>query len=220
MRVSPVRSTMPGTCALASCGPSVGMLASTTRSTVAASSAPSRAARVTAPTKRGPSQTSSSFCRGLSKIARACATVVTGGSVFGPASITSLADGPASAAARLLVLIGQPYPTAGGRFARASLRRAGAAAGQGSPPVASAVVARLPSPAARRHAAVLVGALLLCPLAALVIGDDPQAPVQRARALMGLERALGIYVEPSVSAWALRHHAVLTVAGLFYVFAH
>ena len=43
----------------------------------------------------------------------------------------------------------------------------------------------------RRQAGLLLAALALCPLAALLIGDDPAAPVARARALIELERALG-----------------------------
>src|SRR4051794_7325921 len=82
------------------------------------------------------------------------------------------------------------------------------------------VAVRAPSVAARRQVVVLLAVLLLCPVAALLIGDDPSGPVARARTLMDVERGLGIYVEPAVSDWALRHDAVLTAASLFYVFAH
>jgi hypothetical protein len=66
----------------------------------------------------------------------------------------------------------------------------------------------------------LLGVLALCPLAALVIGDDPHEPVQRAAAIVELERAVGIYVEPAVHAWAREHDNLMTVAGAFYVIAH
>jgi hypothetical protein len=71
-----------------------------------------------------------------------------------------------------------------------------------------------------RHALALVGALALCPLAALLIGDDPAAPVARTEALIGAERALGVHVEPAVHAWALDHGWLVTAASVFYVGAH
>ncbi len=71
-----------------------------------------------------------------------------------------------------------------------------------------------------RQIAILLGALALCPVAALLIGDDPAAPIARAEALIDLERALGVHVEPAIHAWALRHEDLLTAASLVYVFAH
>jgi hypothetical protein len=52
------------------------------------------------------------------------------------------------------------------------------------------------------------------------IGTDPAGPVARAEALIDAERALGVYVEPAVHAWALRHPDLLTAAGVVYVGAH
>jgi PAP2 superfamily protein len=70
------------------------------------------------------------------------------------------------------------------------------------------------------HGVALLGALALCPLATLVIGSDAAEPIARARALMAVERALGIAVEPAVHAWTLQHPDLMAVAGAFYVFTH
>lgn len=66
----------------------------------------------------------------------------------------------------------------------------------------------------------LLGALALCPLAALAIGDDPGPPVRRGLAVVELERGLGIHVEPAIHAWALRSDRLMAAAGVFYVVAH
>jgi hypothetical protein len=71
-----------------------------------------------------------------------------------------------------------------------------------------------------REAAVVAGAMALCPLAALVIGDDPAAPARRAHALAGAERDLGLHVEPAVVGWASAHPALLSAATAFYLLAH
>lgn len=70
------------------------------------------------------------------------------------------------------------------------------------------------------EAAVVGGAMALCPLAALVIGDDPTGPARRARALAGLERGLGVHVEPAAAAWAAGHATLLSAATAFYLVAH
>lgn len=67
---------------------------------------------------------------------------------------------------------------------------------------------------------MLLVALALCPLAALLIGDDAAAPLARAQALIDAERALGIHVEPAVHAWAREHGWLLTGASVFYLAAH
>jgi hypothetical protein len=80
--------------------------------------------------------------------------------------------------------------------------------------------------ASRRWAAGLgqsllpLGALALCPLAALLIGSDAGAPIARAEALIAAERALGMHVEPAVHAWGRAHPGLLMAASVFYVFAH
>jgi hypothetical protein len=76
------------------------------------------------------------------------------------------------------------------------------------------------SAAVRAHLPVLA-ALALCPLAALLIGADPAAPVRRAQALIGAERALGVHVEPAAYAWlAGRSAALMTLCGVLYAVAH
>jgi hypothetical protein len=65
-----------------------------------------------------------------------------------------------------------------------------------------------------------LGALALCPLAALLIGSDADAPIARAEALIAAERWLGIHVEPAVHAWGRGHPGLLMAASVFYVVAH
>jgi membrane-associated phospholipid phosphatase len=71
-----------------------------------------------------------------------------------------------------------------------------------------------------RETLLLLAALGTYPLAALAIGDDPAAPLARARAFADAERALGLFVEPSVYAWTAQHGWLLTLAGFFYIWAH
>ena len=99
-----------------------------------------------------------------------------------------------------------------------NIRRAGAPGRRRQVPTVPVVVRRLPPGAVQ--ALLLLGALALCPVAALLIGDDAAAPVARGRALIRAELALGIHVEPAVHAWALSHPALLALANVFYVFAH
>ncbi len=82
----------------------------------------------------------------------------------------------------------------------------------------SAVAVRLH--AGSRQVLLLLAALALCPVAALLIGDDPATPVERARWLVGLERDLGIYWEPAIHGWAVAHRELMTAASVFYVAAH
>lgn len=77
-----------------------------------------------------------------------------------------------------------------------------------------------PSAAALRQWAIVLVALGLCPVAALLIGDDPAGPVERARSLVHAEQALGVYVEPAVHSWALGHAWLVDVASVFYILAH
>ena len=71
-----------------------------------------------------------------------------------------------------------------------------------------------------RQSLALLAALALCPLAAQLIGGNAAGPVARADALIDAERALGLYVEPAVHAWAVGHRELLTTASVFYVLAH
>lgn len=73
---------------------------------------------------------------------------------------------------------------------------------------------------APRDLLLLLGALALCPMAAFIIGHDPSGPLRRAEALVDAERALGLHPEPAMHRWTLGHPALMTLAGLIYVFAH
>jgi len=66
----------------------------------------------------------------------------------------------------------------------------------------------------------LLSALALCPVAAVVIGDDASVPLQRAAAVADLEARLGLFFEPAVHGWALEREWLLAAAGVFYVWAH
>jgi hypothetical protein len=70
----------------------------------------------------------------------------------------------------------------------------------------------------KRDAALITGALALCPLVAAFAPAQP--PLERTRALVDAERALGIFVEPAVHGWVADRPALLTLAGLFYVWVH
>jgi hypothetical protein len=70
----------------------------------------------------------------------------------------------------------------------------------------------------RRDAALIAGALALCPIVAALAPAEP--PLARTRALVSLERALGVFVEPAVHAWVAARPALLTAAGLSYVWVH
>jgi len=71
-----------------------------------------------------------------------------------------------------------------------------------------------------REVLLLLAALGTYPIAALAIGDDPTGPLARARALADTERSLGLFVEPAVHAWTAQHGWLLTLAGIFYIWAH
>lgn len=90
----------------------------------------------------------------------------------------------------------------------------------GGRPLSGTVGAARAARSGPSQALVLLGALALCPLAALLIGSDPRMPTARAHALIDLERDLGVFVEPAVHRWALAHQPLLTLAGWLYVLAH
>jgi len=73
---------------------------------------------------------------------------------------------------------------------------------------------------ASRAFAPLLVALSLCPLGALLIGRDGQAPIRRAERVLVLERRFDIAVEPAVHEWVRRSATALALAGVFYVVAH
>jgi hypothetical protein len=68
--------------------------------------------------------------------------------------------------------------------------------------------------------AALLASLGLCPLAALAIGTDADAPVAQAESIIAAERFLGVYVEPAVHEWTSGHRGLMTAASVFYVVAH
>lgn len=69
-----------------------------------------------------------------------------------------------------------------------------------------------------RDAVLVLTALALCPVVALLAPDE--APLDRTYALADAERALGLFVEPAVHEWVAARPALLTAAGLFYVWVH
>jgi hypothetical protein len=77
-----------------------------------------------------------------------------------------------------------------------------------------------PSSSAVRQWAIATAALALCPIAALLIGNDPTGPVERARVLMDAERAVGVNPEPAVHGWTLSHPWLMDAAAVFYIVAH
>src|SRR5690242_310167 len=50
--------------------------------------------------------------------------------------------------------------------------------------------------------------------------DDPAAAMANARALIDLERALGIYTEPAITAWAANVPWLIDAASWAYVNSH
>jgi hypothetical protein len=72
---------------------------------------------------------------------------------------------------------------------------------------------------AARDAAPVLLALALCPLAA-VATPGRAAPLERMRGLIDVERSLGLFVEPSVHAWAAARPHLLHALELSYVGVH
>jgi hypothetical protein len=77
---------------------------------------------------------------------------------------------------------------------------------------------RTPARAARDAAPVVV-ALALCPLVA-ALAPGPATPLAHMRALIGAERSLGLFFEPSVHGWVAAHPPLLGAAQLAYVGVH
>jgi hypothetical protein len=71
-----------------------------------------------------------------------------------------------------------------------------------------------------RDVLLVLAAFGLCPVAALLIGDDATEPLARARALADAEAAVGLHVEPALHAWVAGHGALDLAARAFYVAAH
>jgi hypothetical protein len=73
---------------------------------------------------------------------------------------------------------------------------------------------------ALHDAALVAGALALCPVAAVLAPSDPAGPVARARDVVALERDTGLFVEPAAHAWASGRPWLLAAACVFYVWVH
>jgi hypothetical protein len=69
-----------------------------------------------------------------------------------------------------------------------------------------------------RDVVLILAALALCPLVALMAPSEP--PLGRTYALADIERSLGLFFEPAAHAWLADRPALLTAAGLFYVWVH
>ena len=70
-----------------------------------------------------------------------------------------------------------------------------------------------------RDAAPVLLALALCPLVALAT-PGLTGPLERIRDLIGVERALHLFVEPSLNAWVAARPALLHTLDLTYVGVH
>jgi membrane-associated phospholipid phosphatase len=65
-----------------------------------------------------------------------------------------------------------------------------------------------------------LAALALCPLVAWWRPGGERVALQHADAVAGFERSLGVFVEPSLHAWAAHRPALLTVAWVLYLTLH
>jgi hypothetical protein len=70
-----------------------------------------------------------------------------------------------------------------------------------------------------RDAAPVAVVLALCPLVA-AMASGPAAPVERASDLIGVERSLGMFFEPSVHAWYAARPRLMAMADLGYATVH
>jgi hypothetical protein len=80
---------------------------------------------------------------------------------------------------------------------------------------------RMRLPSSRAHAALqaalfLIADLLYEAVRGLVVGH-PETALANARAIVGLERTLGIFVEPRIQQAVLGHHGVIAVADWLYL---
>src|SRR5579884_2399477 len=72
-----------------------------------------------------------------------------------------------------------------------------------------------------RQIVLFVGALLVYDLVrGIVAGDNPYKPFGDAMRIIDLERALHVFVEPSVQAWALNKHWLMDGADWIYLNGH
>ena len=71
-----------------------------------------------------------------------------------------------------------------------------------------------------RDFAPVAGTFLACPLVALLASDVATGAVARGRDLADAERAAGLFVEPTLHAWAAGHETLMAVAGFAYLTLH
>jgi hypothetical protein len=72
-----------------------------------------------------------------------------------------------------------------------------------------------------RQIVLFVGALLVYDLVrGIVAGDNPYKPFGDAMRIIDVERALHVFVEPSVQAWALHKHWLMDGADWIYLNGH
>ncbi len=66
----------------------------------------------------------------------------------------------------------------------------------------------------------MLAAFAPCPLVARTAPEDPSAALARGRALLAAERELGLWVEPTLHAWALGVPGLMDAVLAFYVWVH
>jgi membrane-associated phospholipid phosphatase len=72
-----------------------------------------------------------------------------------------------------------------------------------------------------RQILLFVGAYLLYQLVnGLIASGNPYKPFGDATKLIGLERALHVFVEPGIQAWAVNKHWLIDVADWAYLYSH
>lgn len=71
-----------------------------------------------------------------------------------------------------------------------------------------------------RDFAPIVASFAACPLVALAGDDAAAGAVERGRELADTERAVGLFVEPALHAWASGQDVLMSVAGFAYLALH
>lgn len=77
-----------------------------------------------------------------------------------------------------------------------------------------------PRPSLLGEAAWFAGVLALCPIVALIEPGSVAGAVERGRALVAVERSLGLFVEPAAHAWVAARPALMAAACVFYLLVH
>jgi len=71
-----------------------------------------------------------------------------------------------------------------------------------------------------RQIVLFCGAYWLYRLVRGQVVDDPAAAIAHARELIDLERSLGIYTEPAITAWAAGSSWLIDTASVLYLYSH